>query len=85
MCCILPWLATTFNNNISRELFHSLDRCEAILANQEYIAGNQLTEADIRLFMTLIRFDEVYVVYFKTNAKFIHEYPKLKVCWLCGV
>ena len=62
-----------------RELFDSLDRCEAILEGQQYIAGDQLTEADVRLFMTLIRFDEVYVVYFKTNKKFIHEYPRLKV------
>lgn len=68
-----------------RELFASLDRCESILETQEYIAGNQLTEADIRLFMTLIRFDEVYVVYFKTNKKFIHEYPRLKVCGVRGV
>lgn len=66
-------------HNFSRELFDSLDRCEAILEKQDFIAGDQLTEADIRLFMTLIRFDEVYVVYFKTNKKFIHEYPRLKV------
>jgi glutathionyl-hydroquinone reductase len=55
-----------------RELFASLDRCEEVLSRQRYIAGNALTEADVRLFMTLIRFDEVYVVYFKTNKKFIH-------------
>jgi len=42
------------------ELFASLDRCEEILGRQKYIAGDQLTEADIRLFMTLIRFDHVY-------------------------
>ena len=41
------------------QLFTALDRCEDILSKQRYIAGNQLTEADIRLFMTLIRFDEV--------------------------
>lgn len=39
--------------------------------------GSVLTEADLRLFCTLIRFDEVYVVYFKTNKKAIREYPNL--------
>ncbi|KAL4444882.1 hypothetical protein ABPG77_003932 [Micractinium sp. CCAP 211/92] len=60
------------------ELFSALDRCESILERQRYIAGDRLTEADIRLFHTLIRFDEVYVVYFKTNRRFIHEYPNLR-------
>jgi len=60
-----------------RELFAALDRCEGILAGQRYLVGNQLTEADLRLFVTLIRFDEVYVVYFKTNRTFIHEFPNL--------
>ena len=39
--------------------------------------GAQLTEADIRLYMTLCRFDEVYVVYFKTNQRRIADYPNL--------
>lgn len=42
-----------------RELFAALDRCEGILAGQRYLVGDQLTEADLRLFVTLIRFDEV--------------------------
>lgn len=46
----------------SRELFASLDRCEEILSKQKFIAGDVLTEADIRLFMTLIRFDHVYAM-----------------------
>ena len=41
------------------QLFASLERCEEILSKQRYIAGNQFSEADIRLYMTLIRFDEV--------------------------
>jgi putative glutathione S-transferase len=41
------------------ELFAALDRCEDILSKQRYIAGNELTESDIRLFVTLVRFDQV--------------------------
>lgn len=60
-------------------LFAALDRCEAILAERRFLCGNSdaPTEADIRLFMTLIRFDEVYVVYFKTNKRRIQDYPHL--------
>ena len=61
-----------------RELFDSLDRVEAILAAQRYILSNDRLHAlDIRLFMTLIRFDEVYVVYFKTNRRFVASYPNI--------
>eukprot|EP00887_Chlorella_sp_A99_P004605 scaffold4.g4605.t1 len=59
------------------DLFAALDRCEGILAKQRYIAGSRLTEADLRLFMTLIRFDHVYIVYFKTNRQFISQFPNL--------
>lgn len=60
-----------------KALFAGLDKCEEILSKQRYIAGNILTEADIRLFVTLIRFDEVYVVHFKCNKRMIREYPNL--------
>ncbi|GMH27735.1 hypothetical protein Nepgr_029578 [Nepenthes gracilis] len=60
-----------------KKLYETLDRCEDILAKQRYLCGNTLTEADIRLFVTLIRFDEVYVVHFKCNKKTVHEYPNL--------
>jgi hypothetical protein len=66
------------SKNKNRELFGALDRCEDILSRQRYMCGPSLTEADVRLFQTLIRFDEVYVVYFKTNKKFIREYPNLR-------
>jgi len=59
------------------ELFDALDRVEEILSKQRYIAGDVFTEADVRLFQTLIRFDEVYVVYFKTNRKCIREYKHM--------
>eukprot|EP00238_Polyblepharides_amylifera_P009566 CAMPEP_0196574456 /NCGR_PEP_ID=MMETSP1081-20130531/4167_1 /TAXON_ID=36882 /ORGANISM="Pyramimonas amylifera, Strain CCMP720" /LENGTH=347 /DNA_ID=CAMNT_0041892481 /DNA_START=282 /DNA_END=1325 /DNA_ORIENTATION=- len=58
-------------------LFKNLDRAEQVLSTQRYLAGSVLTEADIRLYVTLVRFDEVYVVYFKTNRKCIREYPNL--------
>ncbi|KAJ4702521.1 Glutathione S-transferase family protein [Melia azedarach] len=60
-----------------RQVYEALDKCEEILGKQRYICGNRLTEADIRLFSTLIRFDEVYSVYFKCNKKLLHEYPNL--------
>jgi putative glutathione S-transferase len=62
-------------------LYAALERVEAILTKQRYIAGSQLTEADVRLFVTLIRYDEVYAVYFKTNGRLIRELPET-FAWL---
>ncbi|CAI5732880.1 unnamed protein product [Peronospora destructor] len=59
------------------KLFKSLDRVEEILSKQRFLVGDVFTEADLRLFSTLIRFDEVYYVHFKTNKKMIKEYPNL--------
>ncbi|XP_076955287.1 uncharacterized protein LOC143630075 [Bidens hawaiensis] len=59
------------------QLYEALDKCEEILGKQRYLCGNSLTEADIRLFVTLIRFDEVYAVHFKCNKKLLREYPNL--------
>ncbi|KAJ4732281.1 Glutathione S-transferase family protein [Rhynchospora pubera] len=59
------------------KLYQALDKCEEILSKQRYICGDTLTEADIRLFVTLIRFDEVYAVHFKCNKKLLREYPNL--------
>ncbi|CAM6031309.1 unnamed protein product, partial [Sphagnum compactum] len=59
-------------------LFTSLDRLESMLSKHRYVVGDTLTEADIRLFMTLVRFDEVYVVYFKCNKKRIMDYPNIR-------
>lgn len=58
-------------------LFESLDWLEDILSRQRYLAGDQFTEADIRLFTTLVRFDAVYVGHFKTNVRRIVDYPNL--------
>lgn len=59
------------------ELFDALDWVESILAKQPYLAGDQLTEADWRLFTTLVRFDSVYVGHFKTNKQRIVDYPNM--------
>lgn len=58
-------------------LFASLDHVETILAKQRYLVGDQLTEADWRLFTTLVRFDPVYVGHFKCNVRRIVDYPNL--------
>ncbi|KZV21654.1 glutathione S-transferase omega-like 2-like, partial [Dorcoceras hygrometricum] len=59
------------------KLYEALDKCEQILSKQRYLCGDALTEADIRLFVTLIRFDEVYAVHFKCNKKLLREYPNI--------
>ncbi|SDJ12975.1 putative glutathione S-transferase [Ferrimonas sediminum] len=59
------------------QLFQALDVLESRLAAQRYLAGNQLTEADWRLFTTLVRFDSVYVGHFKCNLRDLREYPNL--------
>ncbi|WP_137154053.1 glutathione S-transferase family protein [Rhizobium sp. FKL33] len=58
-------------------LFDTLDTLEAHLSVHRYIAGDYLTEADIRLFMTLIRFDAAYVGAFKCNLRRIEDCPNL--------
>ncbi len=61
----------------ARELFASLDWLEERLARQRYVAGNRITEADWRLFTTLLRFDPVYHGHFKCNLRKLVEYPNL--------
>lgn len=58
-------------------LFSELDRVEEILSTQRYLVADQITEADWRLFTTLIRFDAVYVGHFKCNLKRISDYSNL--------
>jgi putative glutathione S-transferase len=83
------WVYDTINNGVYRagfatsqsayeeayqQLFKSLERVESILANQEFIAGDSITEADWRLFTTLIRFDPVYHGHFKCNQRKLSEF-----------
>lgn len=84
------WVYPTINNGVYRcgfaksqeaydeaieQLTDSFDRVEAILGKRRYIAGDRLTEADVRLFVTLLRFDEVYIPYFKTNTRSVTSTP----------
>lgn len=78
------WVYADINNGVYRSgfaqsqpaheaaverLFAALDRAEAILMRQDFLCGDVLTEADIRLFVTLIRFDSVYHTHFKCNRR----------------
>ena len=60
------------------ELFDTLDRIELLLKTQDYLCGDLLTLADVRLFTTLIRFDLVYHNLFKCNRRQIRDYPQLQ-------
>jgi len=88
------WVYNTVNNGVYKSgfattqkayennvipLFESLDRLEKMLeGGKEFIAGDKLTEADVRLYTTLIRFDCTYVSHFRCNLGTIrHNYPNL--------
>lgn len=60
------------------DLFAALDTVDEHLATHRYLAGDQITEADWRLFTTLVRFDAVYVGHFKCNKKRIADYSNLQ-------
>ncbi|WP_027697336.1 glutathione S-transferase family protein [Vibrio litoralis] len=59
-------------------LFAALDKVEQHLSESRYLVGDNITEADWRLFTTLIRFDAVYVGHFKCNLKRIADYPNIQ-------
>ena len=60
-----------------RDVFHMLDTLEEHLLRRTFLVGGRLTEADIRLFVTLVRFDVAYHDLFKCNQKPISDYPAL--------
>ena len=60
-----------------KQLFESLDWLEARLSARRYLVGERITEADWRLFTTLVRFDPVYVGHFKCNIRRLVDYPAL--------
>jgi len=61
----------------AKAIFTTFDKLEQRLARQRYLVGNQITEADWRLFTTLVRFDTVYYSHFKCNLRRIADYPNL--------
>jgi len=61
----------------AQELFEALDHWDSVLEDQRYLAGDHLTEADICMFTTLVRFDAVYHTHFMCNHKLIREYDTL--------
>lgn len=86
------WIYPSINNGVYRsgfarsqraheqavdELFDALDRAEHLLSTQDYLCSGILTEADVRLFTTLMRFDAVYHTHFKCNRRLIAQYPGL--------
>ncbi|MFG1173278.1 glutathione S-transferase family protein [Erwiniaceae bacterium CAU 1747] len=86
------WIYDTVNNGVYKAgfatsqpaydeavtaLFSSLDRLEQILGQRRYLTGDRLTEADLRLWTTLVRFDPVYVTHFKCDRHRIGEYLNL--------
>jgi glutathionyl-hydroquinone reductase len=60
-----------------RAVFAALDRVEELLSRRRYLVGAHLTEADWRLFTTLVRFDAVYYSHFKCNLRRVSDYPNL--------
>ncbi|MCP1676371.1 putative glutathione S-transferase [Natronocella acetinitrilica] len=58
-------------------LYAALDHWDEVLGGQRFVAGNRVTEADICLFTTLVRFDAVYSVHFKCSERRIADYPNL--------
>lgn len=60
-----------------QKLFNVLDELEEHLSTRKYLVGEQLTEADWRLFVTLVRFDSAYYGHFKCNIRELREYPNL--------
>lgn len=86
------WVYPLINNGVYRAGFaasqeaydeavadvaEGLARAEAVLTGSRWLAGNRFTEADIRLFTTLVRFDPVYHTHFKCNARLIGDSPAL--------
>ena len=64
-------------NDAVADVFNGLDTLETRLSKQRYLTGDTITEADRRLFTTLVRFDAVYVGHFKCNLRRIVDFPNL--------
>ena len=92
MASVDDWIYTDLNNGVYRcgfaktqsaydtaitDLTSAFDQVDSILQHQRFIAGDQITLSDIRLFVTLVRFDEVYAVYFKANTRSVAYTPSI--------
>ena len=64
-------------NQAIAELTEAFDRADSVLQRQRFLTGDAVTDADLRLFATLFRFDEVYAFYFKANTRFVMLAPSL--------
>jgi Predicted glutathione S-transferase len=67
----------TAYDDAATALFEALDHWDAVLADQRYLAGDRLTEADVAMYTTLVRFDTVYHTHFMCNRRLIREYDHL--------
>ena len=65
-----------YDKNVT-ELFSALEQLENKLSKQRYLTGNEITEADWRLWVTLVRFDSVYHTHFKCNLKLIKQFSNI--------
>ena len=87
-----PWIYNGINNGVYKcgfcstqeaydqatdDLLAAMERLEAHLSDKKFLLGDAFTLSDIRLFVTLVRFDEVYVVYFKCDSRKVSEYPNI--------
>ena len=90
------WVYDDFNNGVyktgfatkqeiyeenCRKVFSAIEKMERILGKNEYLIGNTFTEADVRAFVTAIRFDPVYLSHFKCNLNTMSSYPNI-VAWM---
>jgi len=74
--CGFATTQASYDNAID-DLTKTFDEIDHILQGQRFLVGGNMTLADIRLFVTLLRFDEVYAVYFKTNTRSVTYTPAL--------
>jgi glutathionyl-hydroquinone reductase len=81
---LLPTAVLIVDEENVKGVFKAMDRMDEILGKQKYLAGDQLTEADIRAYTTAARFDVAYHGAFKCNFRLLRSYPNLNR-WLKSI